>query len=164
MAFASALGSLGATEAAGRLLALLRSARGRDVRTEFALALARLVGEEHHFIQLLRRVGTEPGTALSQEVTRLKGFLIRSHQSSVEIEEALDAAAEALAKEALEEGVGLLGSALEMLLLERGNHWAGSQCVLVIQDCVAQIGRLGADRLEYVVLALHGLECGIGGG
>jgi HEAT repeat protein len=160
MAFASALGSLGATEAAGRLLDLLRSAGSKDVRMEFLLAVARLVGNEHNFIQLQRRVETEPGTALSQEVTRLKGRLNRAHQTTMEMEEALDAAAEALAQEAVEEGVGLLSSALEMLPLEQ----LRGTCGLVVQDCVAQMGKLGAERLEYVVLALHGLEwCGLGG-
>jgi MFS family permease len=160
MAFASALGSLGATEATGRLLALLRSARSKDVRMEFALAVARLVGEEHSFIQLQRRVEAEPGTALSQEVTRLKGRLSRAHQTSLEVEEVLDAAAEVLAQEAVEEGVRLLCSALEMLPQEQ----PGGTCGLVVRDCVAQMGKLGAERLEYVVLALHGLECALGRG
>jgi hypothetical protein len=160
MALASALGSLGATEAAGRLLALLQSADSEDVRMEFALALARLVGEEHGFIQLQRKVETEPGTALSQEVTRLKGKLSRAHQTSKEMEEALDAAAEALAQEAVEEGVGLLCGALEMLPLEQPS----GTCGMVVRDCVEQMGKFGAGRLEYVVLALHALECGLGSG
>lgn len=160
MALASALGSLRATEAAGPLLALLQSAGSQDVRMEFVLAVARMVGEEHNFIQLLRRVESEPGTALSQEVTRLKGRLSRAHQTTMEMEEALDAAAEALAQEAVEEGVGLLCSALELPALAQ----PGGTCALVVQDCVAQMGKLGAERLEYVVLALHGLECALGGG
>jgi MFS family permease len=160
MALASALGSLGATEAATRLLSLLGPAGSKDVRMEFALAVARLVGEEHSFIQLQRRVETDPGTALSQEVTRLTGRLGRAHQTSVEMELALDAAAEALAQEAVEEGIGLLCGALEMLPPEQ----PGGPCGLVVQDCVAQMGKHGTARLEYVVLALHGLECGLGGG
>lgn len=160
MALASALGSLGATEAASRLLALLGSATGSDVRMEFALALARLVGEEHHFIQLQRRVEAEPGTALSQEVTRLKGRLSRAHRIGLEVEEALDAAAGVLAQEAVTEGIELLHNALETLPLEE----SGGMCGLVVQDCVAQMEKLGAERLEYVVLALHGLECAVGRG
>jgi hypothetical protein len=127
---------------------------------EFALAVARLVGEEHNFIQLRRRVEAEPGTALSQEVTRLRGRLSRAHQINPETEEALDAAAEVLAQEAMGEGVGLLCSALERLPLEQ----SGGPCALVVQDCVIQMGELGAERLEYAVLALHGLECGLGRG
>jgi MFS family permease/HEAT repeat protein len=154
MALASSLGSLGATEAAGRLLALLRTARGQDVRMEFALALARLVGAEHSFIQLLRNVEADPGTSLSQEVTRLEGRLHRAHQTSDEMEAALEAAAVALAQEAVEEGIALLQGALAMLPLEP----LGGASALVVQDCVAQMGAFGAGRLEYVVLALHALE------
>jgi MFS family permease len=47
MAFAAALGRLGATEATGRLLALLRASDTHDAQMEFTLALARLVGDEH---------------------------------------------------------------------------------------------------------------------
>jgi hypothetical protein len=124
---------------------------------EFVLAVARLVGEEHNFIQLQRRVAAEPGTGLSQEVTRLKGRLSRAHVTTTEMKVALDAAAEALAQEAVEEGVGLLCTALAMLPQDQ----LGGTCGLVVQDSVAQMGKLGPERMEYVVLALHGLECGL---
>jgi MFS family permease len=170
MALGSALGSLGAREAAGRLLALLRTARGQDVRMEFALASARLVGQEHSFIQLLRNVEADAGTALSQEVTRLKGRLHRAHQTNAEMEAALYAAAEALALGAVEEGVALLRGTLAMLPLEQLGGAsplrasAAEASAKVVRDCVAQMGVFGAGRLEYAVLALHSLESALGAG
>jgi hypothetical protein len=159
MAFASALGSLDATEAVDPLLDLLRATSIKDARTEFTLALARLVGEEHHFIQLQRRVGSDPGTALSQAVTAIKGKLAKSLQSSTEIEEGLDSAAQALAEDDLPQGVDLLCAALQLLPTE---HLVGA-CGAVIRECVDQMGGYGSQRIEYVLLALHAFDCVQGG-
>jgi MFS family permease len=159
MAFASALGKLGATEAVDPLIALLRASNIKDARTEFTLALARLVGEEHHFIQLQRRAESDPGTVLSQAVTALKGKLVKAQQSSAEIEEGLDSAAQALAQDDLSRGVDLLCAALQLLPAER----LVGACGTVVRECVAQMAELGSRRLEYVILALHAFDCVLGG-
>jgi HEAT repeat protein/MFS family permease len=159
MAFAAALGQLGATEAISPLLALLRASNSADARMEFTLALARLVGEEHRFIQLQRRAASEPGTTLSQAVTVLKGKLVKSHQVNPEIETALETAAEVLAQEAISQGVDLLHNALRAL---PADHLAG-ECRLVVRECVAEMGEFGSQRLEYVILALHAFDCGLSG-
>jgi hypothetical protein len=158
MAFAAALGKLGATEAIGRLLALLRASDTHDAQMEFTLALARLVGDEHRFIQLRRRVISEPGTALSQEVTTLKGKLVKSPYSGSEIEEILGTAAEVLAQEDVPGGVHLLASALQMLPAE---HLQGA-CSTVVRECAQQIREWGPGRMEYVLLGLHALNCVVG--
>jgi hypothetical protein len=157
MALASALGKLGATEAIDRLLALLRESDTQDARMEFALGIARLVGEEHHFIQLLRRAETEPGTAFSQEATALKTRLSKAQQAPPELALALDAAAEVLAREDLDGGVELLAGALR---LAAGDDLA-RPCRAVVRECADQMEQLGPQRLEYVVLALHAAECGL---
>ena len=157
LALASALGKLGATKATGRLLALLRGSDTLDARREFALAIARLVGEEHHFIQLQRRAETEPGTALSQEVTALKARLVKAQPGAEDAAQALDAAAEALAREELEEGLALLAGALR---LATAGAPAGP-CRTVVGECAGQIEEQGPDRVEYAVLALHAAECAL---
>jgi HEAT repeat protein len=158
LALASALGKLGATGALERLLELLRGSDTLDARREFALAIARLVGEEHHFIQLQRRAETEPGTAFSQETTALKERLGKEEATGEGAEElagALDAAADALAREELDRGVALLAGAL--------NQMAGQDrpCHSVVRECAAQMEELGPGRIEYVVLALHAAGCGL---
>jgi HEAT repeat protein len=155
LAFAAALGKLGALEAIDPLLALLRESGSQDARLESALALARLVGEEHDFIQLQRRVESEPGTTLSQQVTALKGKLAKSNQSSAEMEETLDAAAETLAQHDLAQGIDLLRHGLQLLL----ENLPARPCRAVIQECVARLEQFGTRRLEYAVLALHAAEC-----
>jgi hypothetical protein len=159
MAFAAALGRLGATEAIGRLLALLRASDTHDARMEFTLALARLVGDEHRFIQLQRRVMSEPGTALSQEVTALKGKLAKSPYSGPEIEGILDTSAEVLAQEDVAGGVQLFASALQMLPAE---HLPGA-CSTVVRECARQVREWGSGRIEYVLLGLHAVDCVVSG-
>jgi HEAT repeat protein/MFS family permease len=159
MAFASALGRLGATEATGPLLDLLGATHIKDARTEFTLALARLVGEEHHFIQLQRKVGSDPGTTLSQAVTGLKGRLVKAQQSNAKIEEGLDSAAQALAEDDLPRGVELFCAALQSLPEE----CLVGTCGAVIRECIDQMAEFGSRRLEYVLLALHGFDCALDG-
>ena len=159
LAYAAALGQLGAVQATGLLLALLRAAESADARSEFALALARLTGEEHSYIQLQRRLGTEAGTALSQAVTALKARLARSPHSQAEIEQALDAAAESLAHEDLHEGTSLLAGTLQRL--PAGEFSA--PCGQVLQECAQRLEESGPARLEYLLLALHASTCGLSG-
>ena len=72
MAYASALGNLGAAEATPQLLALLDRTENPGARLELALTLARIVGDEHHFISLLRATRGDPGTALAQATTAVR--------------------------------------------------------------------------------------------
>lgn len=156
MAFASALGKLGATDALDPLLALLRESSTHDARMEFALAIARLAGQEHHFIQLQRNAESEPGTVFSQETTALRAKLVKADRATRDIVDALDAAAEVLAREDLDRGVELLAGALRLA----ADALAGP-CRAVVEECAAQMERFGPGRAEYVVLALHAAECGL---
>jgi HEAT repeat protein/MFS family permease len=158
MAFAAAVGQLGVTEAVTPLLELLAASNNADARTEFTLALARLVGEEHSFIQLQRRVEAEPGTALSQATSALKAKLARSSHSQAAVEVGLDEAAEALAREELARGLGLLAAALQALPAHRLQGPCGS----VVAESAERLEARGAERLEYALLALHALECVVG--
>lgn len=167
LALASALGKLGATGAIDRLLALLHESDTQDERGEFALAIARLVGQEHHFIQLQRSAQTEPGTVFSQETTALKERLPKADQATPELAgdvadsldtaASLDAAAEVLAREDLVRGVELLAGALRLMAGED----LALPCHAVVRECTAQMEQLGPERIEYVVLALHAAECGL---
>ncbi|HSJ57448.1 MAG TPA: MFS transporter [Anaerolineae bacterium] len=155
LALASAAGLLGATQSTGRLLALLHHARGEDARVEFTLALARLVGQEHGFVQLQRRVTTEPGTALSQAVTALQGRLARSPAGDADIREQLDQAALTFAQEDVPGGTELLCEAVARLPVDR----LEGTCGAIVRECIARLGQYGAQRIEYVLLLLNAFEC-----
>ncbi|MBN1657645.1 MAG: MFS transporter [Anaerolineae bacterium] len=156
LAFASAAGMLGATAATGRLLTLLRDARGEDARVEFTLALARLVGQEHGFVQLQRRVATEPGTALSQAVTALQGRLARLPLYEIDARQRLDKAALAFAQEDVPGGTTLLREALACLAV---NQIEGT-CSAIVRECISRLSEFGAQRIEYILLVLNAFDCG----
>jgi len=158
MAFAAALGQLGVTESVAPLLELLAASNNADARAEFSLALARLVGEEHSFIQLQRRVEAEPGTALSQATTTLRAKLARSSHSQAGVEAGLNQAAEALAREDLAGGLALLAGALQGL---PAGPMQGP-CGLVVKESTARLEAQGVERLEYALLALHAVDCVVG--
>jgi HEAT repeat protein len=155
MAFAAALGQLGVTAAVQPLLELLHAADNADARTEFTLALARLAGEEHTFIQLQRRVASEPGTTLSQATSALKAKLARSPRSQPAVETELDQAAGILAQEDLARGLALLAGAFRAV----PEGQLPGPCGLVVAECGERLERVGAERLEYALLALHAFDC-----
>jgi HEAT repeat protein len=159
MAFASTLGILGATEATGLLLELLRDADTEDARMELTLAVARLAGEEHPFIQMQRRATSEPGTTFSQAVTALRNKLAKSQLNDPQLTTALDDAAEALAQDDLARGVDLLCAALQML----PNGCLSETSGTVVGECVRQMKKSRSRRIEYVILALHAADCTSGG-
>jgi MFS family permease/HEAT repeat protein len=154
LAFASALGKLGATEAIEPLLGLLEMRTSPIDRVELALALARLTGEEHPFIQLQRRIASEPGTALSQAVTTLKDRLSKAHMTTPETAKVLDRAAEALAEDDLAQGIGLLAGELDAL----PPGVLGKPRASVLRACIDHMTHFGSERLEYVQLALHTVD------
>jgi hypothetical protein len=157
LAYASALGQLRSEEAVGELLALLRTCQSSDAQMEVALALARIVGDEHGFIQLLRQVRGEAGTAASQNVTALKKKLGECRvDGEVDLPAMLDRCAEILAQQDLEQGAALIGSIACLLPTEE----LSDACAEVLQDCAECLGELGAERLEYVILALHTMHVG----
>jgi hypothetical protein len=155
MAFAASLGKLSATEATGPLLELLRGADTVDARKELTLAVARLVGEEHHFIQMQRKAASEPGTTFSQAVTALRNKLAKIQINDPQLMMVLDDAAEALAQDDLPRGVDLLCGALQMLPTDCLAETSG----IVVRECVRQMEQFGSKRIEYVILGLHATDC-----
>jgi MFS family permease len=157
LAYASALGQLRAEEAVSELLALLRTCQISDARMEVALALARIVGDEHGFIHLLRQIRGEAGTAMSQNVTALKKKLGECRvDGEVDLPAMLSRCAETLAQQDMEQGAALIGFIACLLPTED----LSDACAKILQDCAERLEEFGAERLEYVILALHTMRVG----
>ena len=152
MAYASALGKLDTQEAAPALLEFLRTRQEPGSRAELALVLARLLGDEPHFIQLWRQMRHDPGTGLSQAVSALRRRLERSPLA--EAASGLPACADAFAREDLAEGAARLSTLLGELPLGQIDTVSGA----VLGECAARLNEFRAERLEYVLLALHALH------
>jgi hypothetical protein len=157
LAYASALGQLGAGEAVGRILALLRVTPSSDARLEVALALARIVGDEHYFIHLHRQVRGEAGTAASQAITTLKKKLSEYQgDDEVDLLPMLDECAETLARRDMERGAALIGAVTCLLPTDE----LSDACGEILRECADRLKEFGAERLEYVILALHVMHAG----
>jgi HEAT repeat protein len=165
MAYATALGNLGMQAAVPHLLALLGRADESGVRMELALALARIVGNERRFIQLLRQTRSEPGTALARAVSPLPrevrplargapGALRRRLQTNEKgASELLTAAAERWAAGDLGRGAECLRQIIEVLA-DAPMRPADAQ---ILRYCAPRLAHDDDVRLEMLLLAVHTL-------
>jgi HEAT repeat protein len=153
VAFAAALGTLRCDAATPTLLAMLREQAHPQPQMELALALARIVGEEHYFVHLMRQMGRERGTALSQAVTALRKKLGNSKAGS-EVRDLMNECAETLARQDVTAGIALLACTVKRFPLSQPATPAGQ----VLEACLAGIEAFGLERIEYTILALHTLN------
>jgi hypothetical protein len=155
MAYASALGNLQAREATDKLLELLCETENEGARMELALTLARILGDEHHFIHLLRSVRADTGTAIAQEINGLKRKLSRdSNTPHPQIAVMCDECADYFARSELESGITCLSKLIQALPLEEYNAPSRS----VLRECAERMAQFGARHMEYVLLTLHTLS------
>ena len=154
MAYASALGNLHATEATPHLLELLEKTTNPGARLELALSLARLVGDEHHFIQLLRSVRGDPGTAMSQAVT---AYRKKAEKAKIDpsVLAQLDAVADQLARGEMVGGAQSLGETIRLLPAEEFSSTGAD----ILAGCAGQLAQ-PEPSYDHALLALHTLQIG----
>lgn len=154
IAFSSTLGNLRTQEAIGPVLTVLESTENEGARLELALALSRIVGHEHHFIRLLRRMGQDKGTAISQDVMALKRHM---GISSGPLYNEIAACADAFARDDYENGITLLIQVIR--LLPEDSHTPPGREILAAS--ASALERFRTRRSEYLILALHTLHAAI---
>jgi MFS family permease len=154
VAYASALGQLGVAEATGEILELLGESEDEASRMELALALARIVGDEHGFIQLLRQARLELGTATAQALAGLNKKLERLYPDEPALAATAAAAADALAHEDLPAG----SARLVDLIHELPGACAGDSHQLILTEAARRLAHDGVLRHEYLLLAIHALN------
>ncbi len=148
VAYASALGQLQAEEATSELTKLLYNEADKTLRRELALALARLVGDEHYFVQLSRQTRADPGTTLSQEITAVsRNWESTSETTQIQFQEC----AVTLSQGEIEQGLKAFTQTLSEI---ETDSFSKSQ-IIILSECCARLAEFGASRLEYAVLALH---------
>ncbi len=158
IAYASALGKLQASEATDAILALLKRADDEITQKELALAVARTVartvGDEHYFIQLLRQSRIETGTALAQALAGVRRKVRKLVGEKGQALAALDASSDLLARNDLAGGALRLRDLIEGLPLDR----LSSSAAAVLRTCATQLARFDPARIEYLLLVLHTLH------
>jgi HEAT repeat protein/MFS family permease len=151
MAYASAMGNLRWAEATPTLLRLLAETENKGARLELALTLARIVGEEHNFVSLLRQVRSDPGTATSQALSAYR----KRHEKKLSKTAlaGLHECEDALARAELDPGCRLLGQVIPELPLAS----MGEARAAILRACAKQLADSGAEHIEYILLAIHTL-------
>jgi MFS family permease len=150
LAYASALGHLREARAVKRILEILSQCQDPTACGELALSLARIVGNEHGYIQLYRQMQDEPGSGLSRYVSGSQRYLRRMRIDSADIHDALNAGAQALAREDLETGTACILQASRLLLTQD----LESACREILQACAWQFENDPTPRQVYLVLAV----------
>jgi hypothetical protein len=138
------------------LLGFMHTSRERASRMELALALARIVGEEHHFIQLVRSRGAELSITTSQTVTAAHKRMRASQKAGPELLALMEECARTLGREDFASGAEQVSRIIR--LLPAGSYDRTSSAIL--DDCAERLDQFGANRVEYLLLALHTLRIG----
>lgn len=156
MAYASALGKLGATQAVDLLLALFDKTTNAGARLELALCLARLVGNEHHFIHLVRRLREDLGTAAAQAVLNFKKKIDRNSTVANELDPLLSQCAEAFAREDFAPALAHLETVTRLVADHHYKEAAGK----ILNHSAAHLVEVGVEHIGYLLVTLHTLDVG----
>jgi HEAT repeat protein len=150
VAYASALGVFRAEQALDDLMALLQRLANDSLRGEVALAIVRIIGDEHQFVSLWRSTRLDFGTGCAQALAVLHKRIAAEWPFSVPRDETLDAAKQALAAQDLDVGAESLGRLIRYAPLDR----LPPRLASVLVECGCQLEQSGAERKEYVLLTL----------
>jgi MFS family permease len=154
MAYASALGNMQAEEAIDPLLDLLQRMANPGARLELALSLARIVGDEHVFVGLLRQMRADLDTTVAQGVGELRRHVARARIVSPETLAALQDATDDFARGHRVTGVERLCAGLRGLPpgALRGPG------ALLLPELIRALEVSGPEHMEYLVLVMHILQ------
>ncbi len=147
IAYAASLGQLQDTAVTPTLLSLLQKETEPMARAEIALALARLIGSENKYVQILRQMRVDPDTAASQIVLSM----------SKKFPDSPGLIAECARDFSLgKHHQGITG------LVELGQaalEWPLPACTrLILEGCLHQLQQVRLARQEYLLLLLHCLS------
>jgi hypothetical protein len=152
IAFASALGNLRSKEAVDLLFDVLESTENEAACIEVALAIARVLGDEHRFIRLLRNLRHDSGTTASQVITAWHRKAGKAFDA--DLHTLVRDCSSRFASEQLDEGSVLLSQVLEQLPCPPDEKVS----VSILDKCAAQLREPGVPRFEYLLLTLFTLE------
>ncbi len=156
LAYGTALGRLAVVDALPVLLMKVAAAEDDAMRGELALAIARILGDERHYIQLARGMRGQPGTRGAQAVEAARRVLVRLHRQTEPFTASLIAVEEDFARDKIDAGADGLAQWLE--LAPQG--WFRGEAQTVIKEIVPLLRQWHGERREYLLLGIHVLTAG----
>ncbi len=151
-AYASALGNLRSVAALDTLFEIMEETENEGARMEIALAVARVLGGEHHFIQLLRRMRQDKGTTAAQVVSGWKRKLEKLNDA--DLLKLVNECSERFASDQMDEGALLLGQIIARLP-RMPDDSIGRR---ILDECSKKLVALKMERFEYLLLALCAIQ------
>lgn len=148
IACASALGNLRYEPSLNLLMNILETTENEGARMELALAVARIVDGEQHFIRLLRNIRNDAGTTVSQALSAWRRKTDKT--APPELKTQIEECANLFARNQIDEGALLLAEVYTALPL----HDRTTVSARVLDECAAMLKAHQGTRLEYLVLAL----------
>jgi HEAT repeat protein/predicted MFS family arabinose efflux permease len=156
IAYASTLANLHATSAINSIFKVMAQVENNKARMELATSLTRMVDGEHHFVNLLRQVHSDAGTAIAQELIYFKNHLKKGDQVDNESLVYLKSATDAFEQDDFAAGIQALINLLEGLPSTLYDEVATE----LLRGCLKGLRQWRFKNIENVVLALTILNVG----
>ncbi len=155
-AYAAALGNLRYREAAGEILRLMREPS--DAAEELALALARLVGGERHFIRLWRSMRTGLEAPAAQAAQGWRRALRRRRPGAADLERLVAQVERDFLDERPDQGAGHLQELLTRLAAES----LPPPLPEILRGCAEMLAEHGPAYREALLLSMHIIGAALG--
>ena len=149
IAYSSALGKLQVKEAIPVTIDLLEEIHDNFLRNEIGLALARSIGDDHEFIQLLREIKLDMPTTVAQAISNRKKAT-RKILSTLDVDEALSSCENYLAKGEFNKGIQIWSE-----ILSKINHLEIPEHLYSLIDAIINtLTKEGLARPEFFILSI----------
>ena len=163
IAYAQALGKMRSAVMLGEMLDFLQSLDDPSLRSEMALAIARIIGDESQYIYLWRQLRYDFATAAGQQMLVIRKEI--TEKTHPEMASLADAAAIAFASGDTKKGLNLLVSLMRVMPVAPEGMYGQ-----ILSHASSVIEAHTSKHNEYILLALFTLaeamkaECVINGG
>jgi hypothetical protein len=155
IAYAQALGKLRSTTAISEMLAFFWSLNDETLRSEMALAIGRIIGDESRYISLWRQMRTDPDTVYAQQLMMIAGELVTSRKPfGGELAALAERASAGFARGDIDHSISMVITMLKSF----GPGSLPEPLAEIFADCAGRLGEFGARRPEYILIAIHALE------
>lgn len=155
--YAAALGRFKKKDALPLILALLRRLSDEHLRGEAALSAARIMGGEHHFVNLWRRSRSDFETICAEELMTIRKKIAPPLAHAEEYRQNITKAIKCFEQRNLAEAVAALSYMLKRLLPAGADLPSGA----VLNECDEMLAKHGGTRGDYILLALCGFHIAI---
>jgi MFS family permease len=151
IAYAQSFGKMRYVEALDEMIPFLASLEDDVLRSEMALALARIIGNESQYISLWRQLKKDHDTATAMIILSLKSGLPTLNVNSVELKTLADNASAAFAHGNAENGAFLLADFVRAVSIQTTSR----PVTIILSECARRLKEFGSRRDEYILLSLH---------